>query len=67
MTQTRRQSAREAGVNVAIGYGVATVANMAILPALGYPVTLAQSAWVAAVYVVLGFVRSYLVRRWFDG
>lgn len=67
MTQTRAQSAVEAFTNVAIGYGVAVAANSVVLPACGVQVSLGQSMEIAVVFCGISALRSYIVRRWFNG
>ena len=64
--QSRKASAVEAAANVAIGYGVSTVANMLVLPAFGYAVTATQAASIGAVFTVISLVRSYVLRRIFN-
>lgn len=64
--QSRAHSALEAGANVAVGYGVAVVANMLIMPAFGYAVTAAHAAGMGVLFTVVSLVRSYALRRVFN-
>lgn len=64
--QSRRGSALEAVANVAAGLGVAFVAKLVILPALGLPVTLSQAAQVSALFTLVSLARSYALRRVFN-
>ena len=64
--QSRKGSAIEAVANVAVGYGINTVANMLVLPAFGHPVTAMQAASIGAVFTVISLVRSYVLRRIFN-
>lgn len=48
MRQSRLMSFVESLINIAVGIGVALVANAIILPALGFPVTLSQNLIIAA-------------------
>lgn len=58
----------EALVNVLIGGGVNFVANLTILPLLGFStLTLATNLLITAVFTVISVVRSYTLRRWFNG
>lgn len=66
MGQSRRGSAVEAVANVAIGLGVAFLANLVILPAVGLPVSGGQAVVISAAFTVVSLVRSYLVRRLFN-
>ena len=60
-------SALEATVNVAIGYIVSVVANIMVLPLFGYNVTVVDSFAIGAAFTVISLVRSYSVRRFFNG
>lgn len=64
--QSRIASAVEASANMAAGLAVAFAANLLILPALGVPVSLSQSAQIAAAFTVVSLVRSYVLRRFFN-
>lgn len=66
MTQTRRMSFVESCANVAIGYGVAVLANLAIFPAFGIRVSLADNLLIAGFFTVVSLVRGYCVRRAFN-
>jgi len=65
--QRRSMSALEATVNVAIGYIVSVVANIMVLPLFGYNVTVVDSFAIGAAFTVISLVRSYSVRRFFNG
>lgn len=60
-------SAVEATVNVVIGYIVSVVANIMVLPLFGYNVTVFDSFAIGAAFTVISLVRSYSVRRFFNG
>lgn len=64
--QSRAHSAFEAVANVAVGYGVAVLANMLIMPAFGYPVTAAHAAGMGVLFTAISLVRSYALRRAFN-
>lgn len=66
MSQTRLQSAVEAAANVAIGNVVSFGANMTILPAFGYPVTVRDALGLAIIFTVISIARSFCVRRLFN-
>lgn len=65
--QTRSQSAVEVCVSVAIGYVTAIIAQMVILPAWGVHVDASTHAGIAACFTAVSLVRSYIVRRVFEG
>lgn len=65
--QTKLGSFVEAAANIAVGFGVSLIANLIVLPAFGYDVTLGDAAGIGAVYTVISLARSYIIRRWFNG
>jgi hypothetical protein len=68
MKQSRADSFMESLTNVAIGFGINFAANVLILPAvLGVPVHLAELGLIGLLYTVISVVRSYALRRAFNG
>lgn len=59
-------SATEAGTNVAIGYLVSVAANIIVLPAFGYDVTIADSFAIGLAFTAISLARSYILRRVFN-
>ena len=66
MTQTRLGSLIEALINVAIGFAINFVANMTILPLIGFHITAAQNLLLGVLYTIISVGRSYVIRRWFN-
>jgi hypothetical protein len=66
MSQSRAHSAIEAAANVAIGYGVAVVSQIAILPMFGVHLPLVENLAIGAWFTAISLVRSYAVRRLFN-
>jgi hypothetical protein len=66
MTQSRLHSAIETAANIAIGYSVNFVANLVILPAFGYHVSVRDNVAIGVIYTVVSVVRSYALRRLFN-
>lgn len=66
MSQSRRMSFVESCINVAIGYGVAVLAQIAIFPLFGIRVSLADNLMIGAFFTVVSIARSYLLRRAFN-
>lgn len=66
MSQTRRESAIEAIVNIIVGYTVNVMANFAIFPLFGWAITLEQNLLMGVFYTVVSFVRSYALRRFYN-
>ena len=57
----------EAVTNVAVGFGVSFASNLLVLPAFGLAVTPAKAGGIGAVYTIISLLRSYVLRRIFNG
>lgn len=66
MTQSRLGSLVEACINVLIGFAINFVANLVILPLIGFHISVAQNLFIGVLYTVISVARSYAVRRWFN-
>jgi hypothetical protein len=66
MTQTRLGSLIEALINVAIGFTINFVANLVILPLIGFQISVGQNLFIGVLYTLISVARSYAVRRWFN-
>ena len=64
--QSKRRSALEAVTNVTVGFLVAVGANLLVLPAFGYKVTIIDSFAIGWVFTVISMLRSYFLRRLFN-
>jgi len=65
--QTRLGSFLEAWANIIVGFSINWFANMAILPLFGFNVTGAQAFGIGLFFTAISLVRSYILRRWFNG
>lgn len=66
MNQTRLGSFIEACFNVAVGFAINFLANLAILPLFGFHVTGVQALGIGVFFTVISVARSYLIRRFFN-
>lgn len=66
MNQTRLGSFIEAWINVAIGFAINFVANLLILPLIGFHISVGQNLFIGVLYTVISVARSYVIRRWFN-
>ena len=64
--QTKLGSMIESVMNIVVGFGVAVVTNIVVLPWFGFPCSLKASLGIGAVFTVVSFVRSYVLRRVFN-
>ncbi|QQP96529.1 DUF7220 family protein [Lysobacter enzymogenes] len=68
MTQTKTGSLAEAGANIAVGFAINWTANMLVLPLFGFTgLTAGKAFGIGLVFTVISLVRSYILRRWFNG
>lgn len=67
MTQSRRMSAVEAVANVVVGYGVALATQLAVFPLFGLAASIGDNLAIGAIFTVVSIVRSYALRRVFNG
>jgi hypothetical protein len=67
MSQTKLGSWVEACANIIVGFAINWSANMLILPLFGFNVTGAQAFGIGVFFTVISLVRSYVLRRWFNG
>ncbi|MDD5030375.1 MAG: hypothetical protein PHH58_12870 [Rhodoferax sp.] len=66
MNQTRLGSFIEAWINVAIGFTINFVANLVILPLIGFHISVGQNLFIGVLYTLISVARSYVIRRWFN-
>ena len=64
--QTKKQSLIESITNVIIGYIVAVISNIAILPLFGVNLTFGDSLLIGVWFTVISLIRGYCVRRYFN-
>jgi len=63
--QSKTHSIIESITNVAIGYGVAVLSQIAIFPLFDIYVSVSDNLLIGVWFTVISIVRSYVVRRWF--
>ena len=66
MSQSRKGSLIEACANIAIGYTIAVLAQMAIFPMFGVHIAHSQHMIMGLLFTVVSLVRSYSLRRLFN-
>ena len=65
--QTRAESLKESALNIAIGYLVALLSQLIVFPIVGIQVDFTTNLEIGLYFTVISLIRSYLVRRWFNG
>ena len=68
MSQTKLGSFVESWANIAVGFSINFAANLVILPAFGFTgLTLGNNFIIGVIYTGISLVRSFVIRRWFNG
>jgi hypothetical protein len=66
--QSRADSFMESLTNIAIGLAISMVANSIFIPwATGHPLSVGHNAALGVIYTIISLVRSYTLRRLFNG
>jgi len=65
--QSKAQSMIEACANVLVGYLVALASQLLVFPLFGIHVPFSSNLAIGAWFTVISLVRSYVLRRWFNG
>ena len=65
--QNKIDSALESVTNVIVGFSINFTANMFIFPLFGWSISITQNIALGACYTAISLVRSYVIRRAFDG
>jgi hypothetical protein len=64
--QTKKGSLIETLTNIIIGYSVAFVSQLLVFPLVGVEASIKQNFKIGLYFTVISFIRSYLVRRYFN-
>lgn len=67
MAQTKKGSIAEAWANIAVGFSINYFANLTIFPLFGMHISPLNNFWMGCIYTAISLVRSYILRRWFNG
>lgn len=66
MSQSRKGSMIETGVNLVVGNAVSFVANVTIFPMFGFNISTRDNLSLGVIYTIISIVRSYTLRRVFN-
>jgi small-conductance mechanosensitive channel len=64
--QSKQRSALEAVTNVVVGFLVGVGANLIVLPAFGYSVTVYDSFAIGWFFTLISMIGTYALRRLFN-
>ena len=65
--QSKLGSFVEAWANIVVGFAINWSANMLVFPMFGFDITAGQAFWVGIIFTGISLVRSYILRRYFNG
>jgi len=66
MKQSKKKSVIEAVTNTILGLVTSFLIQLVIYPFLEIPVSIGQNAIITIVFFIASFLRSYLIRRFFN-
>ena len=66
MKQSRRMSVVESLANVAVGYAIAVLTQIAVFPIFGLRVSLTDNMIIGLVFTIVSIARSFALRRVFE-
>lgn len=64
--QSPRSAIVEAWINILLGFSLNYVANLLILPLVGFHIGHVDNFLMGWVYTAVSIVRQYAIRRWFN-
>lgn len=67
MSQSRKGSALESFTNMAVGLCISFVVNSIVYPLFGWHIGSAVNIELCVIYTAVSLVRSYVLRRVFNG
>lgn len=67
MAQTKLGSFAEAWANIAVGFTINYCANLCIFPLFGMHISPGKNFLLGLIYTVISLVRSFILRRYFNG
>ena len=65
--QSRWMSLVEAVTNIVVGYGLAVLTQIIVFPLFGLHASLSENLLIGCVFVGVSLVRSFAIRRFFNG
>ena len=64
---SRWMSLVEAVTNIVVGYGLAVLTQIIVFPLFGLHASLSENLLIGCVFVGVSLVRSFTIRRFFNG
>lgn len=67
MSQSKFHSVVEACANTVVGYVVALLSQLLVFPLFDIHIPFTTNLAIGAWFTVISLIRSYVIRRWFNG
>ena len=64
--QGKKGSLVESIIQVLTGWGVAIITQLIVYPLMGIEVSIVQNINLSLIFIVVGFIKQYYVRRLFE-
>ena len=64
--QGKKGSLVESVIQVTTGWGVAIITQLIVYPLMGIEVSIMQNINLSLIFIVVGFIKQYYVRRLFE-
>ena len=64
--QGKKGSLVESIIHVLSGWGVAIITQLIVYPLMGIEVSIVQNINLSLIFIVVGFIKQYYVRRLFE-
>lgn len=64
--QSRLMSLVESLTNVSVGFGLAVLTQLIVLPRFGVQMSIGDNLTLGTVFTIVSVVRSYVLRRFFE-
>lgn len=66
MVQKKKHSLLESCASTALGFFIAYLTTILVLPLFGLRPSLSESFWITSIFTVISVIRGYYVRRLFN-
>ena len=66
MSQSRIGSFLESITNTTVGFGIGVISQVFLFPLYGIEIPISTNLKLAVWFTIIGIVRSYVLRRWFN-
>ena len=65
-SQDKKGSLIESVIQVVTGWLTAILTQLIVYPLMGIEVSISQNIWISMIFIAIGFIKQYYVRRGFE-